>query len=386
MGAIESLAACAAEGRANLALIELRRIELPLLRPHRAAHGTETVREVVVVGASDADGVVGWGECPTLSSPGYTSEFTASAWDHLGARLLPALWAGDLDSRLAGGVVLDEAFPMASSGVEAALVDLGLRRRGQRLADVLGARTDRVPRCSVVSMESEGRAGAVVEAVERAVASGVALVKLKVGPHTGVEAVRLVRRHFPQVPVAVDANGSLAGHRDLIASLGGLGLVYIEQPLPPRHPDAAAVARQLGGAVALDESATSPAALAVALEAGEGTIVNLKPARVGGLVPALRCAQVAASAGAQMFVGGMLESAVGRAGALALAAAGTTAEGALPTDLGPSSQYFATDLAGPVVTDEEGHLVVPAGVGIGVEPGPEVLAACTVDSWTSVPG
>jgi O-succinylbenzoate synthase len=60
----------------------------------------------------------------------------------------------------------------------------------------------------------------------------------------------------------------------------------------------------------------------------------------------------------------MVELGVGRAAAAAVAALeGCT----LPTDLGPSAQYVAEDLAGPVLADDDGRLVVPDGPGIGVQ-------------------
>lgn len=388
MGPAATLAAAAAGALEDLVAMEARWVAMPLRRAHVAAHGSETVRQLLVVRAVGADGCEGWGECPTLAAPGYTEEYTASAWEHLRAVLVPALAEGSCTAALVAGEVLDPAFPMASSGLEGALVDLGLRRSGVALSDVLGADTDRVRRCLVVGMPVSGDPGArrrqVLDEVATAVAAGASMVKLKVDPEGGVEHVAAVREAFGSLALAADANGSLAKHPDLVVALGGMGLTYLEQPVPPGHPDAAAVARFAEVPVALDESATSPGALAAALASGEGSIVNLKAARVGGLAVAVRCLEVARAAGAQVFVGGMLESALGRASAVALAAAVGAGDDGLPTDLGPSSQYFDPDLGGPVVTDDAGRLVVPRGTGIGVVPDAGLLDAVTIDRW-SVP-
>ena len=70
----------------------------------------------------------------------------------------------------------------------------------------------------------------------------------------------------------------------------------------------------------------------------------------------------------------MLETGVGRAGALAVAALpGCT----LPTDLGPSARYFATDLTASFVLGPGGTLSVPLGDGIGVVPDPARLDEAT---------
>ena len=70
------------------------------------------------------------------------------------------------------------------------------------------------------------------------------------------------------------------------------------------------------------------------------------------------------------LVGGMLETGIGRAANLALAALpGFT----LPGDISTSARYFARDITTPFVLDQ-GQIAVPNTVGIGVAPLPEMLA------------
>ena len=92
--------------------------------------------------------------------------------------------------------------------------------------------------------------------------------------------------------------------------------------------------------------------------------MSVKPARLGGLAAAVDLVRAARRLGIATFVGGMLETGVGRAGAVALAAVVTDR---IPTDLGPSARYFDHDVAGPIV-EADGELVVPEGPGNGVEP------------------
>lgn len=386
MDAVTALATAAAGALDVLAAAEVRRVALPLRRAHVAAHGSEAVRDLLLLRLTATDGGEGWGECPTFATAGYTTEFTGAAWDRLRQTLIPDVLAGVHTDALRSGRVLDPSFPMASAALEGALVDLGLRRSGRALRDALGATTDRLDRCVVVSLPETAapgaRADAVIEEVAAAVAQGAVMVKLKVDPLVGIGHVAAVCTSFPDLRVAVDANGSLAGCGDLLDDLAQLDLAYIEQPLPPGHPEASSVAGAVGVPIALDESVTSPEVLAGCLEAGEGRVVNLKAARVGGLAVAMRCAAIAGVAGVPVFVGGMVESAVGRASAAALAAAVGGGVGALPTDLGPSSQYVDPDVAGPVVLDDTGRLVVPDGPGSGVVPDPDVLERVTVDCWS----
>jgi O-succinylbenzoate synthase len=75
------------------------------------------------------------------------------------------------------------------------------------------------------------------------------------------------------------------------------------------------------------------------------------------------------------WVGGMLETGVGRAANLALASLpGIT----MPGDTSASDRYFSEDLTAPFELDPDGTMAVPSGPGIGVEPHPDRLEACTL--------
>jgi O-succinylbenzoate synthase len=80
-------------------------------------------------------------------------------------------------------------------------------------------------------------------------------------------------------------------------------------------------------------------------------------------------------AGVGVRSGGMLETGIGRALNLAVAALpGCT----LPPDLGPSRRYFSEDLTVPFDA-LRGSMAVPNGPGLGVEPRPDVVERATVD-------
>jgi o-succinylbenzoate synthase len=350
--------------------VELVRVRLDLRRPLRSAHGTEAARDVVLVRLTAADGSVGWGECSALSRPTYTAEYTDGAWAILRDLLVPAALAGE-DAGVVG-------HPMAATALETARLDASLRRRGRSLAADLGHRHGR-PAGAVATTAVLGRPGStdeLIAAVDGALGAGAALVKLKVTPRPAdLDAVATVRATWPDLPLAVDGNGSLDARS--VSVLDGLGLAYLEQPLPADALVAsAALAERCGTPVALDESITTAASLDVALALGSGRVLNVKPARVGGIEVAAEVAARAADAGWAVFVGGMLETGVGRAAALAVAALPTCT---LPTDLGPSSRYVVDDVTEPIEPEGDGRLPVPTGPGIGVVPRSDRLAEVAVD-------
>lgn len=350
--------------------VELRRASLELRVPVRSAHGSETVRDLVLVRLALVDGTEGWGECSALARPTYTAEYTAGAWRILLDELAPALLAGH-PSAVVG-------HPMAAAAIEGAVLDARLRHRGVRLVEHLGRQhgqpVDRVRSTAVVGRgESiDDTLGAVADHVD----AGAAMVKLKVTPMPrDLDAVAAVRATWPDLALAVDGNTSLDARS--LSILDGHQLAYIEQPHAADDLlGSAASAKRLGTPIALDESITSLAALEVAVALGAGSVINVKPARIGGVEAAADLARSAAEAGCGVFVGGMLESGIGRAAALAVAALPCCT---LPTDLGPSSRVLVEDVSEPIVSYADGAVLLPAGPGIGVTPEPGRLDACTTE-------
>jgi O-succinylbenzoate synthase len=75
-------------------------------------------------------------------------------------------------------------------------------------------------------------------------------------------------------------------------------------------------------------------------------------------------------AGVDAWLGGMLETGVGRAGLLAL---GTLPGFTLPGDLSATGRWYVDDLTAPVDL-LDGALPVPSGPGLGVVPDAGALA------------
>lgn len=359
--------------RPVLVEVELRRVRLPLVQPFVTAHGIEHEREVVLVRVESEDGSLGWGECPTLTHPTYTAEYTAGAWAILRDELAPAQLAGRRGHLL--------GHPMAKGALSDAYLDLLDRVRARRPA----AGSERVPTVeTVLSRAVVGSGRSIDELLARVAAdldAGHRSVKLKIDGQgfDDQELLPAVRSAWPELDLAVDANGSYAGENERVPALDRFELAYIEQPLPADDlVPTAAIARSMHTPIALDESITSLGTLESAAALGALRVVNVKPARVGGRAPAGSIVRLARELGLDAFVGGMLETGIGRAAALAVAVAAEPGCG-LPTDLGPSSRYFAEDITDPFELNPDGALTVPDGPGIGVVPDPDRLEAATVE-------
>ncbi|GAA0336834.1 o-succinylbenzoate synthase [Actinoallomurus spadix] len=356
----------------KLAGVELRRIRVPLVSPFRTSFGTEIDREVLLVRVF-GDDAEGWGECVAAADPLYSAEYVNGAEQVIRDFLLPRLPAEVTARGLGAAFEPVRGHPMAKAAVEMAVLDAELRLAGMSYAAYLGATRTRVPAgVSVGIMDSIPE---LLDAVGAYLEQGYARIKLKIEPGWDLEPVRAVRERFGDILLQVDANAAYR-RADLrhLAELDPFGLLLIEQPLPEDDLlGHARLARSLTTPVCLDESITSARAAADAVTLGACSIVNLKAGRVGGYLEARRIHDLCAAHGVPVWCGGMLETGLGRAANLALAALpGCT----LPGDVSASDRYYTRDITEPFRL-EDGLMTVPSGPGLGVAPVPDVLRAFT---------
>jgi O-succinylbenzoate synthase len=362
---------------------ELRRIAMPLVSPFRTSFGTELARDVLLVRAA-TDEADGWGECVALSEPLYSSEYVDGAAEVIRRYLVPAAASlGVVDAaRVEPLFERIKGHPMAKAAVQTALLDASLRAAGVSFGGFLGAVRDTVP--SGVSVGIMDSVPELLDAVDRYVSQGYLRIKLKIEPGWDVAPVAAVRERFgDDLLLQVDANTAytLADARHL-ARLDAFGLLLIEQPLPEDDIRGhAQLARVVATPICLDESITSARAAADAIALGATSVVNVKPGRVGGYLEARRVHDVCAANGVPVWCGGMLETGIGRAANVALAALPNFT---LPGDTSASDRYYARDITEPFVL-RDGHVAVPTGPGLGVLPDPEALAEVTTASeWIPV--
>jgi O-succinylbenzoate synthase len=353
--------------------VELHRIGMPLVRPFETSFGRQTERDVLLVHVRTDVGD-GWGECVAMADPVYSSEYVDGAEAVLRHYLIPAvLAAGDLTTESFASVVhFVIGHRMAKAALETALLDAELRASGTSFAVHFGAVRDAVD-CGV-SVGISSSIDELLDEVSGYVDEGYRRIKLKIKPGWDLEPVRAVRELLgPDALLQVDANTaySAADIRHL-GLLDEFDLLLIEQPFI--EEDIAthiALARQISTPVCLDESIVSAGVAIDAIERGATSVINIKAGRVGGYLEAVRIHDVCAELGVPVWCGGMLETGVGRAANVALAALENFT---LPGDTSGSKRYFAEDLTEPFVLDD-GRLAVPTGAGSGVTVREELVRA-----------
>jgi o-succinylbenzoate synthase len=165
----------------------------------------------------------------------------------------------------------------------------------------------------------------LVKAAEALVAEGYRTLKLKVGGipiGEDVARVRAVRDTVGRdVRLRIDANRawSEAEAIEALRALDDIGLEYCEEPVS--DPEGMArVKNAVHVPIAADESVVDLDSARHLLESGAADVLVLKPMALGGLHPARTIARISREHGAGVVVTTMLETPVGRRGALHLAA------------------------------------------------------------------
>ncbi len=347
----------------KLEAAELRRIRISLVSPFETSFGTQFERDILLVKAITDEGE-GWGECVAGEEPDYSSEYVEGAQHVLVHHLLPRLLERQ---SLAASDVADVLRPvrghlMAKASIEMAVLDAELRAAGESFAHHFGAVRSAVD-CGV-SVGIHRSIPELLTTVGGYLDAGYRRIKLKIKPGWDVEPVRAVRERFGDVPLQVDANTAYQlSDAEHLAQLDEFDLLLIEQPLPEdqvlAHAELAKVVRTR---VCLDESITSARAAEDAIQLGACQVINIKPGRVGGYLEARRIHDVCAARGVPVWMGGMLETGLGRAGNVAMAAMSNFT---LPGDTSASDRYYHRDITEPFVL-KDGRLEVPTGPGLGV--------------------
>ncbi len=349
----------------RITAIELHRIGMPLVRPFVTSFGRETERDVLLVHVISDVGE-GWGECVAGASPLYSSEYVGGAEAVIRDFLAPALLAEDVVEAwdVARVTAFVSGHRMAKAALEMAVLDAQLRAAGESFATHFGA-----TRTAVDAGVSVGISASIPELLDEVrgyVEAGYKRIKLKVRPGWDLEPIAAVRELIgADMPLQVDANTAYSSYDiEHLTRFDDFGLLLIEQPFA--EEDIALhvlLAAAIITPVCLDESIVSSDVAVDAIQRGATSVINIKAGRVGGYLEAVRLHDVCRELQVAVWCGGMLETGLGRAANVALAALPSFT---LPGDTSASARYFAEDLTEPFVL-VGGQLRVPTGPGTGVE-------------------
>ena len=336
----------------------LRLVELGIPLHHRFSSSQAAIseRRVVLVAITE-DGIAGWGEAAPY--PGYTPETVEDVWEALTNR-----GAGVLESPRS------QVPATAGAALEQARTDLAARRARIPLWAYLGGSGRPSMACAAIGIQESP--DLLAFRVERMIEAGARQVKIKIEPGKDVDHLRAVRERFPGLTVAADANGSYRPGDPALAELDDLGLAYLEQPLPAVDLEGhAGLRRRCVTPICLDEPATTTGVVERIVQQEAADLVSLKPGILGP-APTLRMIEMLSSSGVGVKIGGLVETSVGRAHALALAARPAV----FHTDLVPPRWLLAADPS-PHAWELTDGLITPLDErGLEVSTGEAPVSGC----------
>jgi muconate/chloromuconate cycloisomerase len=352
-------------------------VDLPLRRPHFHATGTHASQSLVIVELLTAGGGVGWGEGGT---PGGTAfwggECVESIKLIIDRYLAPAITGISVFDQERILAAMDRAAAnnhFAKAAIDVAVHDAAARLMGVPVSRLFGGAT-RTTIPVLWALAAAVYEADVTDALDQLDAGRHRVFKLKIGKgDAGAETRRAIAtatavtdRH-PQARFVVDLNQAWDEPTAMrwLPAFQERDFLFVEQPVPAWNVESMSrLASRFEIPIMADEALWDFHDAFELIRRGATDIYAVKVAKGGGLRRAYKAAAVAEAAGVPLYGGMALESSIGTAAGLQLFSALPN----LPFGcelIGP--RLLAEDLTIEPIEYRDHEVVVPSGVGMGVE-------------------
>lgn len=347
--------------------IEWAGVCVPFRRPFATANGTSSDRYSLLLMIHAGDGLTGYGEAGAVG-PG-----TSGCLQDLAALLRQVSHSliGLPPSSVPGRArALLKGRPLARSllfALDTATLDVLGKARERPVARLLGGMSRQMPVNATLSL---GAPDETAQEALRAVADGFPTLKLKITGEAerDVAVLKAVRAAVGDgVRLRLDPNQAWqpADAIQALKRLQPFGIEYVEQPVAADDiAGLAEIRRQVGVPVAADEALTSLSRARTLLLRGAADILIVKAARIGTLREAAAVLRLAARRNVPAVVTSSLETGIGLAASLHLAALG---DPGWPASGLATGLLLESDLLAQPLVLVKGIMQVPAGPGLGVE-------------------
>ncbi|HEY7716081.1 MAG TPA: enolase C-terminal domain-like protein [Candidatus Binatia bacterium] len=371
----------------KISKIETIPIRLPTRRTHQWASLTTPIGVYVIIKLHTDAGLVGLGEAPVLKDWGgdygkYFGETPQTAMHVISDILAPALAGQDPGRFETVHALMDKTvkgYPYCKAAIDAALYDVVGKALNLPAYQLLGGLCrDRVPIAHSLGLMEIEKA---VEEAMQAKSEGVKTIKLKGGVDRkrDVELVKRIREAIgPDVNICVDANQGYPTAKAAVRTIKAMeeyDLLYMEQPVEGID-QMAEVARRVDTLIMADESAWTPEDVVEIARKKAADLVSIYTTKPGGLFKAKKVAAVAEASGLKSNVNGSVETGVGNAANVHLAAStavvtyGCVVPVSTPKGKGKGGVagiYYQDDIITEPFEYADGDVIVSSKAGLGIE-------------------
>jgi o-succinylbenzoate synthase len=359
----------------KIASLRFASYRVPFRVPYVTSRGSSDLREGLICELTTDDGLVGLGEAAPVPELACSADDLQRALAEMSPRLVRFLKADPrtVDTRRLGdGGGVHSAI---SAAFDTACCDVIAQSAGLPLAQAFGKNS-----ATQVQVNALVTASSVEEAVAAATYArkdGYRTVKLKVGTQATVAAERHrileVRDALgPDVALRVDPNGAWDFETAIavLSRLSDAEIEYVEDPLPvdfsvglgQRMKTMARLQDSVPMPIASDEEVTDQEVAQRLLDTGAAQVLIVKPQRLGGIRLALGVIETARRAGSKAVVTTSIETGIGTAACLQLAA---TMGAKAPACGLATASLLAYELAEPSLPIINGAMHLPESDGLG---------------------
>lgn len=291
---------------------EIYKYSIPML-PFTIATGTMHYAQNLLVRVYTDAGIVGIGECSAF--PMIAAETQATCYEM--AKDFAQIWKGkdplNIEQRMEELDLFTAGNYTAKSAFDLALFDIAAKNAQQPLYQYLGGKLKTIESDLTIGIGTPEQMAATAKEF---VAKGVKMIKVKLGkkPVEDIERIKQIRAAIGGSTILrIDANQGWSFDDAVLAlnGLGGYGIQFCEQPMrkwnDERLPELMALSPI---PIMADESVFTHYDAERLIRNKACAYINIKFAKSGGILEAIKINQVAAENGIICMLGGMLESRV----------------------------------------------------------------------------
>jgi muconate cycloisomerase len=384
----------------KITAIETIPIRLPTRRVHQWASLTTPIGVYVILKLHTDQGYVGLGEAPVLKDWGgdhgkYFGETPQTTAHIVNDILAPALIGQDPRRIEALHALMDKSvkgYPYCKAAIDMSLYDVVGKAMNVPAYQLLGGCfRERVNIAHSLGLMEIDKA---VDEAGQAIAEGVKTIKLKGGvdQRRDVELVKQIRKAIgPDLNICVDANQGYPTAKvavKITKAMEEYNLLYMEQPVEGID-QMAEVARRVDTPIMADESAWTPQDVLEIVQKKAADIISIYTTKPGGMFKAKKMAAVAEAAGLPCNVNGSVETGVGNAANVHLAAStGVVTYGCVVPVSSPKEKakkgiagiYYQDDIITEPFAYRDGAILVSDKPGLGIELDEDKLKFYRADS------
>ena len=341
--------------------IEWQSVAVPFKRPFRTSSSLLDARYSLLVQLETDNGIIGLGEAPaSLTHSPASLQYLATALE----TVAPALLTRPLASTPFPAIPP----PALAFALETAALDCLAQSEAKPLAVFLGGSPRPVEVNAIIGQAAPAETEVLAT---KAVEEGFRTLKLKVGGRDlDVDEDALTRTRNAvgdAIRLRLDANQAWPENQASLAldHLAKFSPEFIEEPVNPADiPTLSRLRHNSTIPIAADESVEDSDTAAALTDSGAVDILVIKLARVGGISAVRTIIEHARAAGLGSVLTSSLETGVGLASALHLAAAMN-----IPHACGLATGPLLThDLLDEPLSPTHGFLITPDSPGLGISP------------------